>query len=595
MIRPSFFLTLMTVACVATVPGPARAQAQNNAPLEIYYGFTLIDGRGGPPITDAAMAIRGNEILTVGSRLELLSGPNAPRTAATVNLGGGFVIPGLIDSHVHLATAPDRAAAEARLYRQLFGGITAVRDMAGDGRALASLARDSRLGRIDAPDVYFSALMAGPSFLNDPRPQASAEGETAGQVPWMQAITDDTDLVTAVARAKGTYATGIKIYANLEPDAVRNITDEAHRQGMKVWAHSMVFPTRPLAVVQGGVDVISHVCRLAWEGMEDAPTQYHHDEVPQYANFSAQSQVFTDLFDAMRANGTILDATLAMYARAEQDPDNPLSDRCDTEFARELVQRAWEEGVPIIAGTDFTTPADQPFPALHDELEELVTHAGLTPMAAIQSATRGAARAIGIEATHGTLEHGRPVTFVLLSGDPLEDIHNLRSVRAVWKNGQRFDRSSYRTPVVEADMASEEPVTGPASPEEALETWLALWRRYDLDQVGDVFLQDDALTYFSSDEEGAKEGFAEVLAHHEQMGFVSGGFRPERELWLENVLISDFDDSAVVTAVWHFGNRVSRADAGRGPFTMVVVRTRTGFRISHLNLANYPRTAPGGD
>jgi hypothetical protein len=65
-------------------------------------------------------------------------------------------------------------------------------------------------------------------------------------------------------------------------------------------------------------------------------------------------------------------------------------------------------------------------------------------------------------------------------------------------------------------------------------------------------------------------------------------------LWLEDVVISDFDDTAVVTAVWHFGNRVVLADAGRGPFTMVVVRTRSGYRISHLNMANYPRPTGSG-
>ena len=96
--------------------------------------------------------------MTVGSRRELLSGPNAPRDAIVINLGGGYVIPGLIDAHVHLSTSPDRQSAEAELYRQLYSGITAVRDMAGDARALASLARDSRLGEIDAPDVYFAAL-----------------------------------------------------------------------------------------------------------------------------------------------------------------------------------------------------------------------------------------------------------------------------------------------------------------------------------------------------------------------------------------------------------------------------------------------------
>jgi len=585
MIRSSITFAL---AAICAIGGARTLSAQ--APLEVLYGFTLIDGTGAPPLEDAAIAIRGNEIVAVSSRLELLSGPGAPRDAIVTNLGGGYVVPGLIDAHVHLATVPNRRRAEAELYRLLYAGVTAVRDMAGDGRALASLARDSRLGQIPGPDVYFSALMAGPSFLSDPRPQSSAAGEIAGEVPWMQAIVPETDLVTAVAQAKGSYASGIKIYANLEPAEVRNITNEAHRQGMKVWAHSMVFPTRPLDVVNSGADVISHVCRLAWEGMAEAPTEYHHDQVPLYSNFSAASQVFTELFDAMRANGTILDATLAMYARAEANPDNPLSDRCDIDFARALVSRAANEGLPIAAGTDFTTDPEDPFPALHIELEELVRGGGLTPMQAIESATRIAAEAIGIEDRHGTLVHGRPVSFVLLNEDPLADIANLRSVRAVWKNAERFDRAAYRRPVAEEEEPAV-PTAGPASAQAALNGWVQAWRRYDLDRLGEVLLQDATLTYFANDEEGTIEGFAAVREYYEGLGFVPGGFQPENELWLENVVVADFENSAVVSAMWHFGSRLMRTEAARGPFSMVVVRTSDGFRISHVNMGNY---APAG-
>ncbi len=84
------------------------------------------------------------------------------------------------------------------------------------------------------------------------------------------------------------------------------------------------------------------------------------------------------------------------------------------------------------------------------------------------------------------------------------------------------------------------------------------------------------------------EGYDAVVEHHRGIGFVSGGFQPERELWLEDTLIADFDDSVVVTAVWHFGNSVSRRSAGRGPMTMVLVRTSAGYKISHLHMANYP-------
>ena len=467
--------------------------------------------------------------------------------------------------------------------------------MAGDGRALASLARDSRLGEITAPDVFYSALMAGPTFLSDPRPQSSAAGETAGEVPWMQAITPETDIVTAVARAKGTFATGIKIYANLEPAEVVRITEEAHRQDMQVWAHSMVFPTRPLDVVRSGVDVISHVCFLAWEAMASAPTESQHDQTPQFGNFSAESPVFTELFREMKNRGTILDATLAMYARSDrlrrENPDRPAGEPCDTDFARALVRRAHGEGIPIAAGTDFATPPDDPYPAISLELEELVTNGGLTPMAAIEAGTRVAADAIGIGETHGSLQHGRQVTFVLLAENPLDDIANLRTVRAVWKNAERFDRAAYRPPVLETDAADTDATTGPATAQQALEYWLALWRRYDLDRLGEIFLDDSTLTYFSSDSEGIKEGYDAVVEHHRDLGFVSGGFQPENELWLEDTLIADFEESVVVTGVWYFGNRISRETAGRGPMTMVLVRTTAGYKISHIHLGNY---APEG-
>jgi len=588
MMRLTTTYVVLAVTCLAQ---PVRAQVLAEPPLEIFHGFTLIDGRGGPPIPDAAISIRGNRIVTVGSRRELLSGPNAPRSAIVINLGGGYVIPGLIDAHVHLSTSPNREHAEAELYRLLFAGVTAVRDMAGDARALASLARDTRLGEIDGPDVHYAALMFGPSFLSDPRAQASAAGETAGEVPWMQAVTPETDMVTAVARAKGTSATGVKIYANLEPAELSRITEEAHRQGMKVWAHSMVYPSRPLDVVSSGVDVISHVCDLAWEAMANVPTEYHHDMTPQYRAFSADSPVFTELFDEMKARGTILDATLAMYERADRqqaaDAEDTTLERCDTDFARALVRRANEEGVAIAAGTDFTTPPDDPFPALYDELEELVTYGGLAPMDAIVAATRVAAEAIGIEATHGTLVHGMPVSFLLLTEDPLEDIANLRSLRAVWKNAVRFDRAAYRSRFPSPDEVVREPTRGAATPQDLLEAWIAMWRLYDLDRVRDLFVNDDALTYFASDAEGLIEGFDAVLAHHEGLGFVAGGFQPESELWLEDVTVADFGESAVIGGIWYFGTRVNRQAAGRGPITIVLTRASSGFRISHLHFGNY--------
>ena len=160
-------------------------------------------------------------------------------------------------------------------------------------------------------------------------------------------------------------------------------------------------------------------------------------------------------------------------------------------------------------------------------------------------------------------------------------------MRAVWKNAKRFDRAAFRPAIVEVDRSATGGPRGATSPQQALEYWLALWRRYDIDRMDEVFLQDASLTYFAADTQGVLEGYDAVVQHHRDLGFVPGGFQPERELWLEDTLIADFDDSVVITGIWHFGNRVSRESAGRGPVTMVLVRTASGYKISHLNLGNY--------
>ena len=94
-----------------------------------------------------------------------------PVAGAETVFDGGWIIPGLVDSHVHLATPPDRRKAEAVLRRNLYGGVTMVRDMADDLRSVGELARASRVGEIPAPDIYYAAIIAGPASV----PRARSE------------------------------------------------------------------------------------------------------------------------------------------------------------------------------------------------------------------------------------------------------------------------------------------------------------------------------------------------------------------------------------------------------------------------------------
>lgn len=122
--------------------------------------------------------------------------------------------------------------------------------------------------------------------------------------------------------------------------------------------------------------------------------------------------------------------------------------------------------------------------------------------------------------------------------------------------------------------------------------WVALWTSYDLDRVSELFLQDARVTYFSSEKEGLIRGIDAIREHHRGFGFVSGGKKAERELWVENAASDDFGDTLVVTAVWYFGDRKKPpAQNQRGPMTMVYVRAEGEYRIAHLHFGNYENRA----
>ena len=148
-----------------------------------------------------------------------------------LDYNGYFVVPGLIDAHVHLATNPSGEdnfeATKKRLDYLLKNGVTTVRDMAGDARFLSFLSRQAALDEIPSPDIYYSALIAGQSFFKDPRTKLAAQGIEKGQAPWMRGINAKSDIPQIIAEAKGTGATGIKIYANLDKIHVQKVVSRS--------------------------------------------------------------------------------------------------------------------------------------------------------------------------------------------------------------------------------------------------------------------------------------------------------------------------------------------------------------------------------
>lgn len=423
-------LPLLMMASVARGAAPAEPPARF-----AWVGGTVIDGTSGPVLPDRVILTRGDRIEAVRAA----EGFHADPDMTVIDVHGKFLIPGLVNSHVHLATSAVPDAARTYLRRELFSGVTAVRDMAGDARLLGELGREARFHEIASPDIAYSALIAGPEFFRDPRTQQASRGLTPGSAPWMQAVDGATDLPRAIARAKGSGATGVKVYADVSAPLLAAVAKEAHAQGLLVSSHAAVFPARPGDAVRAGVDVMSHACMLGYEVTDPLPALVTHPPLAvDMRRLAERGDLVDTLLAQMKAHGTLLDATLFIYFADDTGTD------CTYAASADLAARAWRAGVALTAGTD-DEPGDHagPWSALLQELVLLHDGAHLPAADVIRAGTINGARAIGRDRDMGTIEAGKLANFVVLDRDPLVDLHHLETLWMTVKDGIAYRRSAF--------------------------------------------------------------------------------------------------------------------------------------------------------
>jgi len=422
---------------VLTLASVMRAQPAGETTA--FTHAVVIDGTGSPPLTDTTILVQGDRVTAVyptGSRA-------VPAGARVEDLTGKWIIPGLIDAHVHISEGSgDLARYRELLSRLLLDGVTGLRDMAGDARILQYLAREARLDTPGWPDIYYSALMAGPTFfLQDRRVPDAARGLALGSAPWMRAVDENTDIQVAIAEAKGTGANGVKLYANLPSALIKAITAEAHRQGLLVWTHSTVFPAKPSDAVAAGADSVSHTAYLVWEAAPYVPPDYRARAWIDFTSIRPDHPKISALLNQMREHGTILDATLRVYQPlAEHSPEAVGKGILPWTYA--VTRAAHNAGVLIDAGTDSGGLVSPKQPkagaAIVEEMVLLVNQCGFTPEAAIHAATQVSAMAVGQSSQRGTIAPGMAADLVVLSADPVAEIRNVRKVVEVMKNGKTF-------------------------------------------------------------------------------------------------------------------------------------------------------------
>lgn len=408
--------------------------------LELRH-LRLIDGSGAPPRSVERMLVRDGRIVAIDAQ----GTPPEPRAGEAwtrLDLDGASVMPGLIDTHVHVARFADTRAQAERILRQAVqGGVTAVRDLAGDARALAELQRGLGAGEWVGPHLVYSALFGGGDIFREGPTTQMSPGLTPGSAPWARRIDAATDLRLAIAEARGSGATNLKLYGDVAPALAGPVLAEATRQGMLTTAHATVFPARPSDLVEAGVGSLAHAPYLVWEAVDEVPADYRKRTEGPWASVPPDHPRLIALYRRMAERGTTLDATLYVYQAMKNYSPEVRADWSDAAFrwGAQATRLARQHGVRVTTGTDWFEPREGELPHTHQELALLVEHAGFTPMQAIVAATRNGAAALGLETHTGTLAPGKSADLLVLEADPLRDIRNSQRIRMTFRAGQRVD------------------------------------------------------------------------------------------------------------------------------------------------------------
>lgn len=379
-------------------------------------GATLIDGRGGSPVPDAVVVVRGERIAAAGSRASV----EIPTDADVFDARGMTLLPGLIDAHFHLGG--DLGLPSLFLAH----GVTALRDPGAWNERYDPV----RQGSDPVPRLF----LTGP-HLDSPPPAYPGSAYL---------VRDAEEARRAVDRFVDEGASAIKVYFRLPLGLIRAIGDAAHARGVVVTAHLEIVEAGD--AIRAGVDGIEHVTSFGTALLSLPEAERYRqaviadNEARRQGRYEMWSRIDLDtarareLFDLIALKGTVVSPTLAVFERRQGDPN--VTDVHVRAFENMLAfaGRAKRAGARVVVGSHSSVPHADKGWAYHREME-LLLESGLTPMETILAATLENARFFRSDDRLGSIEAGKLADFVLVEGDPLHDFEAMRRVRRVMLNG----------------------------------------------------------------------------------------------------------------------------------------------------------------
>jgi imidazolonepropionase-like amidohydrolase len=416
----------------------ARLSHRPSGPV-VFRRARLFDAGTATVRSSMTVVVSGNHIQAVGPDGKV----RVPRGAQVIDAHGQTLLPGLWDMHQHFI--------EPYGIRDIASGVTTARDLGNDPDLLSDLTKKWDAGEGIGPRVLMAGVIDGPGPYAAPT-QALADTEEKAR-----------DWVNRYARYG---AVQIKIYSSVDPKLVPAIVAEAHRLGLRVSGH-IPNGMNVEQAVREGFDEVQHVNFLFLDFIPgvDTRTMARMSAVAEHAaEIDLDSEPVRAFLRLLKEKKTVVDPTLNLYedlftGRADrvQPTLEPVAARLPYQVRRALmggnlpvppgmeqrfrdsyraclvlVRRLYEEGIPIVAGTDSSPGA-----GLHRELE-LYVEAGIPAPEVLRIATLGAARVMKRDGELGSVAPGKLADLILVKGDPTKKISDIRRATVVMKDGVIF-------------------------------------------------------------------------------------------------------------------------------------------------------------
>lgn len=461
--RRIVWLVLLVLATTLS----SLAQASPSGTL-VLKNVTVIDATGAAPQPGMTVVVSEGRIVAVAKK------PRRPKGAQVINAKGKYLIPGLWDMHVHLIMG-----GEESLPLFLANGVTSVRDMGGELAVLKKWRAQVAAGTLVGPRIKTAGpILESPRFLQILEYLATQleppYGELLKQVVATRKALPGPEAAEAMVQSLASEGVDfIKVRSVATPETFFALAAAAQQANLRLTGHTP--EVLSLAEVsETEVGSLEHVLEVSpsppeftpkdWEAISAGFVKHHTwltptliaDQTTRLTPDASVAAVIEDTAGALDPRRRYVPARLVDFWRLHRRLDafeGPLDWAAIHRRGVEHFRALHRGGVGFLAGTDFGARLIYPGFSLHDELALVVKEIGLTPMEALQSATRNPARFFGLEDSLGTIAPGKLADLVLLEANPLEDISNTKKIAAVVVGGKLLDRPALDALLAQAQKA----------------------------------------------------------------------------------------------------------------------------------------------